>query len=142
VPAEDEWQTEKVSLSTLAGEKNIQIKLEFIGENGNWLYIDNFIVCKEAELALTETILKDLNIYPNPSKGDVTIEFELYKEATVGFAVSNIFGATVAKEEIKLNPKNNRIQLKNLYPNIKAGIYFIQLNYNETTTTKKVVITD
>jgi PKD repeat protein len=142
VPAEDEWQTEKVSLSTLAGEKNIQIKLEFIGENGNWLYIDNFIVCKEAELALTETILKDLNIYPNPSKGDVTIEFELYKEATVGFAVSNIFGATVAKEEIKLNPQNNRIQLKNLYPNIKAGIYFIQLNYNETTITKKVVITD
>ena len=142
VPTEDEWERFQVSLSTLAGEKNVQIKFELIGENGNWLYMDNFIVSNSNEVSLSETIFGDLAIYPNPSQGDVTIEFELYKKATVKIALSNVYGATLATEVLNLDATKNSVQLNSLYPNLKAGVYFIQLEQNGTTMTKKVVITD
>ena len=142
VPTDDEWERFQVSLSTLAGEKNVQIKFELIGENGNWLYLDNFIVSNSNEVSLSETIFGDLAIYPNPSQGDVTIEFELYKKATVKIALSNVYGATLATEVLNLDATKNSVQLNSLYPNLKAGIYFIQLEQNGTTITKKVVITD
>ncbi len=142
VPIEDEWERFQVSLSTLAGEKNVQIKFELIGENGNWLYLDNFIVSNSNEVSLSEIIFGDLVIYPNPSQGDVTIEFELYKKATIKIALSNVYGATLATEVLNLDATKNSVQLNSLYPNLKAGIYFIQLEQNGTTITKKVVITD
>ena len=142
VPIEDEWERFQVSLSTLAGEKNVQIKFELIGENGNWLYLDNFIVSNSNEVSLSEIIFGDLVIYPNPSQGDVTIEFELYKKATIKIALSNVYGATLATEVLNLDATKNSVQLNSLYPNLKAGIYFIQLEQSGTTITKKVVITD
>lgn len=141
-PTADEWDRYQVSLSTLAGEKNVQIKFELTGENGNWLYLDNFIVCNQNEVSLTESIFEELAIYPNPSKGDVTIEFELYKKASIEIALSNVFGATLATEVLNLDAAKNSIQLKDLYPSLKAGIYFIQLKQNGTSITKKIVITD
>ena len=142
IPAEDEWERLQVSLGTLEGEKNVQIKFELIGENGNWLYLDNFIVCNTNDVSLSETIFGDLAIYPNPSQGDVTIEFELYKKATIKIALSNVYGATLATEVLNLDATKNSVQLNSLYPNLKAGVYFIQLEQNGTTITKKVVITD
>tara|TARA_B100000795_G_scaffold269676_1_gene259897 strand:+ start:1632 stop:3833 length:2202 start_codon:yes stop_codon:yes gene_type:complete len=142
VPIEDEWERFQVSLSTLAGEKNVQIKFELIGENGNWLYLDNFIVSNSNEVSLSEIIFGDLVIYPNPSQGDVTIEFELYKKATIKIALSNVYGATLASEVLNLDATKNSVQLNSLYHNLKAGIYFIQLEQNGTTITKKVVISD
>ena len=142
VPAESEWETSQVSLSTLAGEKNIQVKFEFIGYNGNWLYLDNFIVSNPAEFSIAETVFNKLSIYPNPSKGDVTIEFELYKKASIGVTISNVFGATLASKVLSLDASKNSIQLKDVYPSLKAGIYFIQLDQNSSTVTKKIVITD
>ena len=142
VPTDDEWDRFQVSLGTFAGEKNVQVKFEFIGDNGNWLYLDNFIVSNTNEVSLTETIFEELSIYPNPSKGDVTIEFELYKEASLNIALSNVFGATLATKELKLDATRNSIQLKNMYPSLKAGVYFIKLEQNGSSVTKKIVITD
>ena len=142
VPTGNEWDRYQLSLSTFAGDKNVQIKFEFTGENGNWLYLDNFIVSNANEVSLSENIFNELAIYPNPSKGDVTIEFELYKKASVSITLSNVFGATLATEALNLDANKNSIQLKDLYPSIKAGIYFIQLNQNGSSITKKIVITD
>ena len=142
VPAADEWDRFQVSLSTFAGEKNVQIKFEFIGENGNWLYLDNFIVSNSNEVSLTENIFEELSIYPNPSKGDVTIEFELYKKASINLTLSNVYGATLALREMNLDVAKNSVQLKEMYPSLKAGVYFIQLEQNGSSITKKIVITE
>ncbi len=142
VPSDEEWERYQLSLSTLAGEKNVQIKFELTGENGNWLYMDNFIVCNSNEVSLAEDVFSELSIYPNPSKGDVTIEFELYKKSAVSIALSNVYGATLASRVLNLDATKNSLQLKNLYPSLKAGVYFIQLEQNGSTLTKRIVITD
>ena len=142
VPLDSEWGRRQISLSTFAGEKNVQIKFEFVGENGNWLYMDNFIACNSDEVSLTENIFEELSIYPNPSKGDVSIEFDLYKKASVNISLSNVFGATLASKELNLDATRNSIQLTEIYSSLKAGVYFIKLNQNGASITKKIVITD
>ena len=41
VPNSDQWEEEYVNLNPWSGSSSIQIKFEFSGENGNYLYIDN-----------------------------------------------------------------------------------------------------
>ena len=41
VPNFDQWEEEYVNLNPWSGSSSIQIKFEFSGENGNYLYIDN-----------------------------------------------------------------------------------------------------
>ena len=36
----------------------------------------------------------------------------------------------------------NRMQLKDLYANLKAGVYFIKISQNGLSATKKVVISE
>ena len=142
VPTDGQWEQFSVNLNTFAGESNVILKFEFTGSEGNWLYIDNFVVCNSDELSISENPFTELNIYPNPSKGDATIEFELYQDAQIQIVLSNVYGAVLAHKDLKMKAANNSIQLKDLYASLKAGIYFVQLSNNGTSITKKVVITD
>ena len=106
------------------------------------LYIDNFVVCETANLSLNEESFSELNIFPNPSKGDATIELNLYKDSKVEITLSNLYGAVLAQKPIDLKAELNSIQLKDLYTSLKAGVYFIQITQNGLSATKKVVISE
>ena len=142
VPTNTQWEQFSVNLNSFAGESNVTLKFEFTGSDGNWLYIDNFVVCNSNELSIGEEPFTEFNIYPNPSKGDATIEFDLYQDAQIKIVLSNVYGAALAQKNIMMKAKNNKIQLKDLYASLKAGIYFVQLSNNGTSITKKVVITE
>jgi PKD repeat protein len=141
-PTDSQWEPFRVNLNGYAGESNVILKFEFSGEQGNWLYIDNFVVCNSNELFLNDHPFTELNIFPNPSKGDATIEFELYQDAEIQIALSNIYGAVLAQENLELKAAINSIQLKEIYAGLKAGVYFVQLKQNGSGVTKKIVITD
>ena len=81
-----------------------------------------------------------MNIFPNPSKGDATIEFNLYEDSKVEITLSNLYGAVLAQKNVEA--KLNSIQLKELYTSFKAGVYFIKITQNGLSATKKVVISE
>jgi len=142
IPTDSQWEQFSVNLNIYAGESNVILKFEFSGEEGNWLYIDNFVVSNSNELFLNDHPFTELSIFPNPSKGDATIEFELYHDAEIQVALNNIYGAVLAQENLELKAAINSIQLKEIYSGLKAGIYFVQLTQNGSGVTKKIVITD
>ena len=106
------------------------------------MYIDNFVVCETANLSLDQESFSELNIFPNPSKGDATIEFNLYEDSKVEITLSNLYGAVLAQKRMDLKAKLNSIQLKELYTSFKAGVYFIKITQNGLSATKKVVISE
>lgn len=142
VPNDDQWDDFNINLNAFDGEPNVQLKFEFDGENGNWLYIDNLIICQPDEFDLSESDIEGLDIFPNPSKGDVTIEFNLNKKGEVLLELNNIYGATLVQESLSLEAERNSLQLKDYYPSLKAGIYLVRLQQNGVSITKKIVITD
>jgi PKD repeat protein len=114
-PSDAHWEQQSVNINNYAGRSNVSLKFEFSGDGGNWLYIDNFVVCETANLGLTDGAFSALNIYPNPSKGDATIEFSLYKKSNIDITLSNLHGAVLAQKRMAPRAELNRIQLKELY---------------------------
>ncbi len=141
-PTNSHWEQQTVNINSYAGRSNVSLKFVFTGFGGNWLYIDNFVVCETGNLFLNEESFSELNIFPNPSKGDATIEFNLFKDSKIEITLSNLHGAILAQESMELKAKLNRIQLKELYASLKAGVYFIKISQNGISTIKKVVISE
>ncbi|PDH47300.1 MAG: hypothetical protein CND86_03700 [Bacteroidetes bacterium MED-G21] len=141
-PTSAHWEQQNVNINNYAGRSNVSLKFVFSGSGGNWLYIDNFVVCETSQLSLNNDSFSDLNIFPNPSKGDATIEFSLYKDSEIEIALSNLYGAVLAQERMDLKAELNSIQLKELYASLKSGVYFIKITQNGISATKKVVISE
>ena len=141
-PSSAHWEQQNVNINNYAGRSNVSLKFVFSGSGGNWLYIDNFVVCETSQLSLNKDSFSDLNIFPNPSKGDATIEFSLYKDSEIEITLSNLYGAVLAQERIDLKAELNSIQLKDLYSSLKAGVYFIKITQDGISATKKVVISE
>lgn len=142
IPNDEQWENFNVNLSAYDGEPNVQLKFEFSGESGNWLYIDNLNICPPNEFDLFESNIGEINIFPNPSKGDVTIEVNLNQSGEIKFSLSTVYGARLVQETLSLKANNNSLQLRDYYPSLKAGIYLVQLEQNGVSITKKIVITD
>ena len=141
-PSSAHWEQQNVNINNYAGRSNVSLKFVFSGSGGNWLYIDNFVVCETSQLSLNKDSFSDLNIFPNPSKGDATIEFSLYKDSEIEITLSNLYGAVLAQERMDLKAELNSIQLKDLYSSLKSGVYFIKITQDGVSATKKVVISE
>lgn len=82
---------------------------------------------------------QDIKVYPNPNKGVFTIELPEVK----GFEAKrlNIFrvnGQQVFSESININQRNHMINIK--LPNLPQGIYFLTVEHDQGTITRKFLI--
>jgi hypothetical protein len=81
-----------------------------------------------------------LNIYPNPAKDLININFELHESAKVTIELVDIIGRTAALIE---NDKVYSTQMHNVSFNTKDipnGVYFVKMKINESYINKKIII--
>lgn len=148
IPNEAQWVKStdtdnfKVNMNSFSGKSNVKIRIEFTGKEGNWLYLDNIIVCSPSQLLLLENKKAHFDVYPNPSKGDATISYNLTEASEVTFSVLNVFGAKIAEKTMNLAAERNSIELSELHNALEAGIYMIKLDIDGISNTKKIVITE
>ena len=140
IPAPEDWKQFSINLNSFQGKSNVKLKFEFSGDEGNWLYLDNFVVCNSNELGLQSNRIYDLKLYPNPSKGDATLEFELFEKAEIVLSLTNIYGAVLAQETRSFEAELNRVSMDDLYGRLSPGAYFIQLNQQGVKHTEKFII--
>lgn len=75
-------------------------------------------------------------VYPNPTSGTFNIQIKWSKFVkSVSFEIYNMFGEKVY-EEILTSPYSKEIRLKN----ISSGIYFVKVNDETKTYTKKLIV--
>jgi uncharacterized protein (TIGR02145 family) len=86
---------------------------------------------------LEENIFDNLNIYPNPSKGNLLVDFRMQGKQKVEIKISNLFGQQIFCEFIK--PGENH-QHKISLENYAYGIYYLQLVSDNQTISKKIII--
>jgi hypothetical protein len=79
-----------------------------------------------------------LNVYPNPVVNNATLELSLSENSTVNMEIVNVLGELVSSEIYNLNAGNNKINFN--VNNVESGIYFVKLNINGLTTTKKITV--
>jgi PKD repeat protein len=81
------------------------------------------------------------NVYPNPARDNINIEYTIDTETNIELSVFNVMGEKISQIE---NKKQSTGTYKyNLdTEHIGAGIYFIKLNTGKKTTVKKIIITE
>jgi hypothetical protein len=76
------------------------------------------------------------NIYPNPVKDIFYLNFEAtYPDISI-IKIIDIYGRTIDNMEVSLNEGENIIE--NKISGYSSGIYFINVNFNNNTFTRKI----
>lgn len=103
----------------------------------NWTWIDpqtsfSFNCPNSCFVGLEENTLSNLSIYPNPTDGCVVIS--LGEDFVNAVTIRNAIGQVVFSKKYKGNSKEI-----NLFFDEPTGVYFVQIESNKETITKKII---
>lgn len=103
------------------------------------LYIDQFNISGVVSIHDLENDIK-LLLYPNPSYGSASIEFIMNNDTKGEISVFDIIGKKVEQDDFKVLSGEAHHYTINKSQQLQSGIYFIKLNFNNQSITKKLVI--
>jgi hypothetical protein len=109
------------------------IVIQCIGINERWGYasLGTNTGTDCASLSIEENVLTNMTIFPNPSKGNITLQAQTKENAQI--SVYDILGKEVYRTSQSLN---SDINLKNL----RSGVYLLRLEADGKQITKRLII--
>ncbi len=137
-PAETDWESRSINLTSLAGESEVRIAFVFTNGNGNNIYIDNI------EFFVSETHLPingSVAVYPIPvnaaEQEELNITFNLPEKGPVIIEVIDLLGKILVSETPQ-NVLNQTYQLP--LPDAPTGVYILRAKTSAGIFTKRVMI--
>lgn len=119
-----------------AGTWTLQI-IDGTNGQGGTLNGWNIQVCGFQALAVTENEFKDFAIFPNPNKGNFTIQFNSNSNNDVNIAVYDLRGRIIFDKKYN----NNGLFSQNLQLEaIQSGVYLVSVQDGEKRIVKRIVI--
>ncbi|MEZ5045217.1 MAG: M43 family zinc metalloprotease [Saprospiraceae bacterium] len=85
-----------------------------------------------------DVTFSNVNLFPNPSKGELTLSFDMVKNATVQVILTDLSGKVMSQAQITLATGPQRKEMDT--SKLPAGIYFMHLVTKEERIAKKFVV--
>jgi hypothetical protein len=101
-----------------------------ISKEDIWVYVDT------CATGINSEILSNISIYPNPSSGLFTIEFNKVFDNNSNILIVNSIGDVIFSEELKIGESSKQINLSRF----SKGIYFIELQTELGIYKNKIII--
>ncbi len=145
-PSEWKWYdlTQHPNFYPFKSETNVKIRFFFqedVGGSGygNRFYLDevNFTTPVGVN-EITRSV--GLQLYPNPSNGAFTLEFTLANSASIGYTLMDIAGKEIIRSEKTSYEAGSHMVDFNKQSLLAPGVYFVNMNMNGVTMSKKLVI--
>ena len=76
-----------------------------------------------------------VNLYPNPTTGEFTIDLNLKHNQEVDLQILNLVGQIVQEKNMELKSGSNKIEMF-----LNKGIYFAIIKLNEEVITRKIIV--
>jgi PKD repeat protein len=140
-----DWSITNGDSITSLNDTTIVVHWNTVGSDT--VYVSSFNDCGESNrqslaILVTTSIVENsssssIRVFPNPTSGDFTIEFNQSKKQHCTLEIFNALGEVVYSDESK-NPSNNLTQ--NFHLNEKAGIYFVRISDGENKYIQKLII--
>jgi hypothetical protein len=147
-PTADQWKTYDIttlsSFAAFKSEPNVIIRFFFEEDvagtgSGNRFYLDeiNFT----APVGINElTKQLDFNVYPNPTSAAFNLSFTLSDAAKIKYEVVSVTGSVLISEPEKVITQGVHEFKVNENGKLRAGIYFINLEFNGVKMSKKIIV--
>jgi hypothetical protein len=84
---------------------------------------------------LEVSAMEEINVYPNPTRGEVNIDLGIDDPGEVQISILNLQGAEVFHEHFS---PANRISLD--IAQYKSGVYLVKITYDGGTSVKKIML--
>ena len=127
-----DWQDTVMTKSALKND-NVQFKFEYSNSGAsNNFYLDDIEIGEEADL-LKQNIepLSRVNIFPNPSVGDVNILISNIKNKNISVTLLDILGQEV-KNLYQGEVIQDNLQIETNLNSLDKGVYFINVSEGNT----------
>jgi PKD repeat protein len=140
LPEQDEWNfVEITNISDTYHVPNFRYKIEFEGDDGNNIFIDDINIYPESWLGTEENNIENkFSVYPNPTTNTSTLNYFSNSTDEVNIVVYNVVGekiATVFNGNVQTGNNSFTIELAD-YP---KGIYFVNITDNSGMKTVKLI---
>ncbi len=139
VPTASQWRTETINLNAVAGQSGVMFAFENRSQWAEWMYIDNINISSNVGIS-TIDLSSSVDIYPNPSNGEIFVHVNASKLGSVSIKVLNTLGEEVAaiSEQVD-SPKKIKLDLKG---KCNAGVYFVEISSSFGSSIKKIALVE
>ena len=136
-----DWTTvHDPSISKSFYTSNFRFKFQFNGNGGNNIYIDDINLLKQESLGLSknESNFEALEIYPNPSAGELNVHFSTPKDENAVIKIQDILGKVAQSQSIKAIEGSNLVLLNT--ENLASGMYFLNIQMGTSQKIMQFVV--
>ncbi len=138
-----QWALQTVPIGT-AATANTRFKFEYTsGNQSNNIYIDDINITGVLGIDNSSLAEANVSIYPNPANETATVSYNLVKKGNVKIELMDVLGKKIM-EANKMNQMEGEytFQISKQDLNLLNGIYFVKFSIDNTSVTKKLVISE
>lgn len=103
-----------------------------------WGETEDYTVIVDNTASIADTSFSNFNLYPNPTKGAFTLNFDMQNEEEVKLKLFDVRGMLV--EEKRFSNTSSYFSRKIQFYDIAKGLYLLQISNGNLQTTKKLMI--
>ena len=138
-PTTNEWKEVSATLPSFLFTTGFRLKFAFSRHAGNNVFIDDINIAVNAGINNLEQQLTDVDLFPNPSNGNVFMKFNNDIAKTLSITIYNVLGEKVAMLKNNLYTAGAH-QLHLPTNELSSGLYYVQLSDAVTSINKTLVI--
>ncbi len=139
-----EWALKTVTVPAGALSANTRFKFEYTtGFESNSIYLDD--INMTGVLGVNENALdaSNVSIFPNPANQTTTLSYSVKKKGDVKISLVDVLGKQImAVNNLGQTEGDYTFQISKQELNLQNGIYFIKVSIDNSTVTKKLVISE
>lgn len=137
-----DWVEKTVNLGTITNETNVRFKFAFESGGGNNFYLDDINIDGISSTNDLYDNIGSFNVYPNPTKDNAVISFNLTKNVgNLTIVVKDLLGKDVSSVINGQSFAAGKYTLSVDETNqLSSGVYFIQFQADNNVITQKLVI--
>jgi PKD repeat protein len=122
---------------------NFRMRFKFEGEGGNNFFLDDINIysgspSNELVLGLTQNEFTDLSVYPNPTDGDLHLQFTATTGGAAQLHITDLSGKIISNYPLQLQPGTNLVITET--NQLAGGSYLLTLVVNGVQTTRPFVV--
>ena len=135
-----QWRLDTINLNGLVPRTNVRLKFQNISDRGNNTFLDEFeVIGNSTNVDEVEDVTLGFGLYPNPSQGTTTVQFQLKSPGMIGLSVHDITGRQVLRSEGRLYAPDNYELPLTVSGN---GIYLVRLTVDGREHIRRLVVAE